>query len=94
MSNIGEKKKIKIIFVIDDLHGHGVTSSIINLLKIIVPQEKEISLLVLNKTEETGLSRLPSFVNVLKNDIALEAFFKEKKASIAELIKLRKWNLF
>lgn len=93
MSVIGEEIKLKILFVVDDLQGHGVTTSLINLLSIIDRSKLDVSLLVLNMSEAVASAKIPDYIRTRNNDKSLEAFFERKSASIVRLMKMKKWRL-
>ena len=87
------KKNIKILFVVDDLQGHGVTTSLINLLNAIDVEKFDISLLVFNNQDSAAEGDIPFEIKRISYDNGIELFFQTWKKSIWGLLKLRRWKL-
>lgn len=87
------KKKVKILFVVDDLQRHGVTTSLVNLLNAIEFLEYDISLLVLNREDSIAEKTIPSSIKRIQYDDGIELFFQPWKKSVLGLIKQRRWKL-
>jgi len=87
------KKTVKILFVIDDLQGHGVTTSLINLLNAIDVENLDISLLVLNNQGSTVEKDIPPKIKHISYDRSIEIFFQTWKKSLWGLLELRRWKL-
>ena len=84
---------MKIIFIINDLSGHGVTTSLINLFKALCGEGLDISLLVFLIDEESQIDKIPPYVKIMQNDKGLASFSKKASVSLRELLRAGEWRL-